>query len=206
MNRKELAAALGISGAMVTKLAKRGMPVDDVDKAIRWRRRHLEPTRTKGIRMDASPGARRTPHVAAPPLAPARASASSAWAAAGAPRSLRMPVAKLGDFDWQGPDLELRIVNRLAALAVDDFETHAEELRLFMCMVPRAERGRVVMSFALWDRLYPPGFLALVAPDYQPGSLPADLPTGAGSVDGGVMSPEDHVLYEVACGLRQFRA
>ena len=54
--RKELAAALGISGAMVTKLAKRGMPVDDLDQAVRWRLRHLEPARTKGTRMASVDG------------------------------------------------------------------------------------------------------------------------------------------------------
>ena len=50
--RKDLAVALGISGAMVTKLAKRGMPVDDLDKAVRWRQRHLEWQRSKGVRAD----------------------------------------------------------------------------------------------------------------------------------------------------------
>lgn len=52
MTKKELAALLGISGAMVSRLAKRGMPTDDVDRAKRWRRRHLEPGRTKGTRYD----------------------------------------------------------------------------------------------------------------------------------------------------------
>lgn len=43
--------ALGISAPMVTKLAKRGMPTDKgVEAAARWRRRHLEPARSKGLR------------------------------------------------------------------------------------------------------------------------------------------------------------
>ena len=54
MTKKELAALLGISGAMVSRLAKRGMPVDDVERAKRWRRRHLEPGRVKGARYDPS--------------------------------------------------------------------------------------------------------------------------------------------------------
>lgn len=48
MTKKELAALLGISGAMVTRLAKRGMPTDSLERAQRWRKRHLEPSRVKG--------------------------------------------------------------------------------------------------------------------------------------------------------------
>lgn len=51
MLKKELADALGISGAMVSKLAKRGMPTDSLERAQRWRKRHLEPGRVKGQRM-----------------------------------------------------------------------------------------------------------------------------------------------------------
>ncbi|OJU91023.1 MAG: hypothetical protein BGO13_00210 [Burkholderiales bacterium 66-5] len=50
--KKELAQALGISGSMVSRLAKRGMPTDSVARAERWRRRHLEPGRMKGQRLD----------------------------------------------------------------------------------------------------------------------------------------------------------
>lgn len=52
MTKQELAQALGISSSMVSRLSKRGMPVDSVDRAKRWRRRHLEPGRTKGVRFD----------------------------------------------------------------------------------------------------------------------------------------------------------
>jgi phage terminase Nu1 subunit (DNA packaging protein) len=52
MNRKELAVKLGISASMVTRLARRGMPTDSVDRAQRWRKRHLEPGRMKGARVD----------------------------------------------------------------------------------------------------------------------------------------------------------
>lgn len=54
MTKKELAALLGISGAMVTKLAKRGMPTDSLERAQRWRKRHLEPSRVKGVRYDSN--------------------------------------------------------------------------------------------------------------------------------------------------------
>jgi hypothetical protein len=52
MLKKELAAALSISPAMVSKLAKRGMPTDTLERAQRWRRRHLEPGRVKGVRLE----------------------------------------------------------------------------------------------------------------------------------------------------------
>lgn len=51
MLKKDLAQALGVSGAMVSKLAKRGMPTDSLERAQRWRKRHLEPGRMKGQRM-----------------------------------------------------------------------------------------------------------------------------------------------------------
>lgn len=37
LTRKALAAALGVSGAMVTKAARRGMPTHSVEAARRWR-------------------------------------------------------------------------------------------------------------------------------------------------------------------------
>lgn len=52
MTQAELAIALGISQAAVSKLARRGMPTDSVERATRWRRRHLQTGRMKGIRAD----------------------------------------------------------------------------------------------------------------------------------------------------------
>ncbi|MCU0950033.1 MAG: hypothetical protein MUC68_02970 [Burkholderiaceae bacterium] len=52
MTGKELALALGISPQMVSKLKARGMPTDSVERATRWRRRHLEPGRMRGMRAD----------------------------------------------------------------------------------------------------------------------------------------------------------
>ncbi|MDZ7862099.1 hypothetical protein [Acidovorax sp.] len=52
MTQKELAALLGISGAAVSKLVKRGMPTDSLERAKRWRKRHLEPGRVKGAKFD----------------------------------------------------------------------------------------------------------------------------------------------------------
>lgn len=70
MLRKDLAVELGISGAMVSKLAKRGMPTDSVERAQRWRKRHLEPGRVKGVRFDPNytpPPAPAAPAAPAPP-------------------------------------------------------------------------------------------------------------------------------------------
>lgn len=54
MKQKELAILLDITPAMVSRLAKRGMPVDCPERAKRWRRRHLEPGRVKGVRYERS--------------------------------------------------------------------------------------------------------------------------------------------------------
>lgn len=68
MLKKELAVALGISGAMVTKLAKRGMPTDTPERARRWRRRYLEPGRVKGFRSGTvAPAPPPAPQVQPPP-------------------------------------------------------------------------------------------------------------------------------------------
>lgn len=73
MQQKELATLLNISPAMVSRLAKRGMPVDSVERAERWRRRHLEPGRVKGARLD-QPGSPKP----TPATRPARAAADPA--------------------------------------------------------------------------------------------------------------------------------
>lgn len=52
MLKKDLAEQLGISPAMVSRLSKRGMPTDTLERAQRWRKRHLEPGRVKGSRFD----------------------------------------------------------------------------------------------------------------------------------------------------------
>lgn len=57
MTQKELAALLGITQAAVSKLARKGMPTDTVERATRWRRRHLQTGRMKGVRRDSAPAA-----------------------------------------------------------------------------------------------------------------------------------------------------
>lgn len=51
MQQKELANLLGVSPAIVSRHAKRGMPTDTLERAQRWRKRHLEPGRVKGNRF-----------------------------------------------------------------------------------------------------------------------------------------------------------
>ena len=50
MQQKELASLLGVSPAIVSRHAKRGMPTDTLERAQKWRKRHLEPGRVKGNR------------------------------------------------------------------------------------------------------------------------------------------------------------
>ena len=51
MKKTELARALGISRQMVHKLIKQGMPVDSVELAQQWRKRALNPYKTKEYRV-----------------------------------------------------------------------------------------------------------------------------------------------------------
>ena len=68
MQQKQLAQLLDISPAMVSRLAKRGMPVDTLERAERWRKRHLEPGRVKGSRFGTS---KTTPRKPPSPKSPA---------------------------------------------------------------------------------------------------------------------------------------
>lgn len=52
MLKKELARLLGVSESIVSRHAKQGMPTDSLERAQRWRKRHLEPGRVKGVRFD----------------------------------------------------------------------------------------------------------------------------------------------------------
>ena len=70
MQQKELAALLGVSPAIVSRHAKRGMPTDTLERAEKWRRRHLEPGRVKGARYEPSHTAKPAPLKA---VSPARA-------------------------------------------------------------------------------------------------------------------------------------
>jgi len=66
MQQNELAKLLDISPAMVSRLAKRGMPTDDLERAKRWRKRHLEPGRVKGTRFNPTKPKQSTPPTGTP--------------------------------------------------------------------------------------------------------------------------------------------
>lgn len=51
MQQKDLAALLGVSPAMVSRHAKQGMPTDSLERALKWRKRKLSPSRVKGVRL-----------------------------------------------------------------------------------------------------------------------------------------------------------
>ncbi len=90
MQQKELAKLLGISPAMVSRLAKRGMPIDCPERAQRWRKRHLEPGRVKGARFD--------PAQATKPTAPKPATTDTAAAA--------VPGVSVADVEAAGAELD----------------------------------------------------------------------------------------------------
>lgn len=123
MLKKELAEALGISAAMVSKLAKRGMPTDTVERAQRWRRRHLEPGRIKGVRYE--------PH--------------------------RRPRVD-----------PVEHANALGAAALDDFDGHALALRAALRAVPWERTGEVSLPVEVWEDLYGPEALELLAETSDP--------------------------------------
>lgn len=114
----------------------------------------------------------------------------------------------LGGFDWGAPDVELRLAQQLASMAASDFEAMHQALRFWMAVIPRVDRRRLVMPFGLWDRLYPPGFLAAVSPGYNSANMTPEqakvLISAASSPPGGQMTEIEHILFEMACGLREW--
>lgn len=65
MTKTELAKLLGVSRAIVHRLEKRGMPVDNLQAAISWRSKNLDITQTKQGRIDGNTGGRKSnPHKA----------------------------------------------------------------------------------------------------------------------------------------------
>ena len=52
MLKKDLAAALGISASMVSRLTRQGMPTDSAAAAQAWRAAHLDPARVVRARAD----------------------------------------------------------------------------------------------------------------------------------------------------------
>lgn len=72
MTKKELARLLGVSASIVSRHAKNGMPTDSLERAQKWRKKHLESARVKGARFDPNAHPAHGPATAAP-LAKTRA-------------------------------------------------------------------------------------------------------------------------------------
>jgi hypothetical protein len=139
--KKALAAALGISPAMVTKLGKRGMPVHDAEAARLWREANLDYTRgASGLARFHNRDA-------------ARAAAA------------KVPAPKL-DATVDRVHYLARIADAL--LKSGDFDLIEAELRKAMHTVPLAQRPNVSMDRAIWDELIGV-MLELAEPDDERG-------------------------------------
>jgi hypothetical protein len=130
MTRQDLARQLGISASMVSRLAKRGMPTDSLERAEKWRRRHLEPGRIKGMRADTMSTAAGLADVSK--ASPRAGDATSA-------ASLQL-VRELGLLAHEALDRQA-------------FDLVAPRLRKAMAAVPHHERERVELSLEVWDAL-----------------------------------------------------
>ena len=156
MKQYELAGLLGITPAMVSKLAKRGMPTDSVERATRWRKRHLEPGRVKGSKYGTeaspeAPAARARPGAALPLLLEAVAALDVALTA-----------------DQEGPlfdGLVMEVRERLRV--VPDAMVPALPLRVWLCLVDwvLVADAAVRMETNQGRALTLPEFAALVNPD-----------------------------------------
>lgn len=131
MNQKQLAAALGLSPSMVSKLAGRGMPVDSVERAQRWRKAKLPFARMKGNRAGTAS--------AAPFAAPGSRAEGTLTAAPDADQAVRR-VAHL---------MQLASI----ALAADRFELVELELRSALREVPISHRSGCMLDSAVMDAL-----------------------------------------------------
>ncbi|WP_374258318.1 hypothetical protein [Aquabacterium sp.] len=155
MKQYELAEQLGITPAMVSKLAKRGMPTDSVERASRWRKRHLEPGRVKGSKYGTeakpeAPAARPLPGAAAPLLLDAVAALDAALTAG---------------HEEQLDGLVMEVREQLRA--VPDAMVPALPLRVWLCLVDwmLADDAPVHMESDQGRALKPLEFAALVNPD-----------------------------------------
>lgn len=127
MMQKDLAAALGISPAMVSRLAKRGMPTDSLERAQKWRRKNLPMARMKGNRADT---------------------VAMSKAGSGPTRS---PAANADD---EAVERVSRLMGMAAAaLAVDQLALIKAELRDAMCCVPQHRRAGCLLDSDVMDAL-----------------------------------------------------
>jgi hypothetical protein len=128
MQQNELAKLLDISTAMVSRLAKRGMPTDTLERAQRWRKRHLEPGRVKGSRFDPTQTTR--------PAAPAPS-----------PDAAAVPGVSVADVEAAGVELD----NALAAGDQAWAEVMTEQVRDLLRQLP--DDANPALSIRVWDAL-----------------------------------------------------
>jgi hypothetical protein len=115
---------------MVSKLAKRGMPVDDLERAQRWRRRNLDPGRLKE---------NRTPGAMPPPVPLHHAQALALASTTHEADPLQRVDAAFEAASW--------------ALGGPSFDEAAALLRQAMRQVPAGLRHHVLLDPAVMDRL-----------------------------------------------------
>ena len=151
---KDLAAGLGISPAMVTKLKKRGMPTISVEAAAKWRRRHLEPARTVGMRAGTTP--------------------RPAVAAAGNVSKGQLVGTRTEQLLRQAEDLGLLAHD---ALLRGSFAVVAPMLRRAMAQVPPDARCQIGLTVEVWDALTAsiPLSLEVSVESASAGDLPDDV-------------------------------
>lgn len=149
MLQKELAEALDISPTMVSKLVKRGMPTDTVERAVRWRKRHLEPGRVKAYKPAAAAPTMASPKPAPAPPHPPRVS----------------PPPTLGQvcYGWRG--------NWLEVVAPTSVSTDVAEAAAIMC------HGLLKRGLPPSETAYPVAFLRDLLRRLPPGEWPR-MPLG----------------------------
>lgn len=144
MKQKDLAKLLGISPAMVSRLAKRSMPTDSLERAERWRRRHLEPARVKGARFD--------PMQAITPITPKSA-----------PVAIAVFTPSVDDVEEAGVELDNTLRKNDPAWA----QVMVQNFRDLLRQLPDDAEPRLSLRvwLAMVDWIIPPGLAVCHAPD-----------------------------------------
>lgn len=170
VKRKDLASLLGISPAMVTKLAGRGMPTTDAAAARAWRAEHLDLVRTKAYRTGGNDGGRRRQVRAVGD--PAEAMAYAALARVEQLARLAQSMLTAGQFAAIERDL------RAALAGVPG--PHRDRVRIACQPAPdateaAAEPGQVSVPLAVWDALVMPVAALLPCAEVAEGSEAAPM-------------------------------
>lgn len=145
MTQKELAAALNLTQQRVGQMVREGMPTDSVEAARTWRKRNVDPTRTKEWQQQARDGYRAPAEPAPLPAVPTG----------------RLPGR--GAHSWQGwwggdhANRELaqcvELVNALGQQAAKHGDVWLETLRKGMIEVPPTAWHEIELDKATWAKL-----------------------------------------------------